>query len=573
MNSHKTSYKNFNVAVYCRAEDVQRMADTAWLEAGFDLLQKHVKINKVYLETFRGQLTVKKDLMLRAKDFFANKGIKTSGGITPAPTMGPQFQSFCYTNPEHREKLKEIVAYTAELFDEVILDDFFFTNCKCELCIRAKGRQSWTDFRLAQMVEVSQNLVIEPAKSVNPQVNMIIKYPNWYDHFHFTGYNLEAEPPLFDMIYTGTEARDSTHHHQHLQHYHSYAIMRYLEHVKSGKNGGGWIDPYVRRTLDRYGEQIELTLFAKPREVTLFCFGSLLESVKQQDGLPKLVSMVAPVAASVFEQADSFLDQLGQPYGLASYKPYHTSGEDYLPNYIGMLGIPIDLVPEFPTNSKTLLLTECAAFDDEIVAKIQGQLLDGKRVVITSGLLKALQGRGIEEIVELEYTDKKALVREFSRFADVYHSDTDLLIPQIKYATNDSWELITCLDKDNGYPLLLEIPYGNSALYVLTIPDNFSDLYHLPPETLTQVKQVLMQDFPVYLESASKVCLFIYDNNTLIVHSFLPYRSNCHVVVGKESAKLYDLMSDEEINGDVRADETVFAIWVQPHSYRVFRFE
>ncbi|MBN1220839.1 MAG: hypothetical protein JXM69_18095, partial [Anaerolineae bacterium] len=269
MNSDKNSYKNLKVAVYCPAGDIQRMADADWLEAGFNLLQKHVKIDKVYLETYRAHLTIDKALMLKVKDFFADRGIKTSGGITTAVTMGPQFQSFCYSNPEHRKKLKEIVAYTAGLFDEVILDDFFFTNCKCERCIRAKGRQSWTDFRLAQMVDVSQNLVIEPARRVNPQVNMIIKYPNWYDHFHFTGYNLEAEPPIFDMIYTGTETRDAVHHHQHLQPYHSYAIMRYFEHVKPGKNGGGWIDPYVRRTLDRYGEQIALTLFAKPQEVTL----------------------------------------------------------------------------------------------------------------------------------------------------------------------------------------------------------------------------------------------------------------------------------------------------------------
>ena len=125
-------------------------------------------------------------------------------------------------------------------------------------------------------------------------------------------------------------------------------------------------------------------------------------------------------------------------------------------------------------------------------------MLDGKRVVITSGLLQALQGRGIENIVELAYTDKKALVHAFSQFANVYRSDGDILIPQVKYATNDAWELITCLDKDNGYPLLLHARYGNGVLYVLTIPDNFSDLYQLPSETLTQIRQVLLQDFPVY---------------------------------------------------------------------------
>jgi hypothetical protein len=101
-----------------------------------------------------------------------------------------------------------VVEYTATLFDEVILDDFFFTNCKCETCIRAKGERSWTQFRLALMEEAARELVIEPARAVKPNVNLVIKYPNWYEHFQGLGFHLEAEPGLFDGLYTGTETRD-----------------------------------------------------------------------------------------------------------------------------------------------------------------------------------------------------------------------------------------------------------------------------------------------------------------------------------------------------------------------------
>ena len=61
-----------------------------------------------------------------------------------------------------------------------------------------------------------------------------------------------------------------------------------------------------------------------------------------------------------------------------------------------MIGIPIDLYPQFPTNANLVLLTESAKFDPDIVAKIKGQLTAGKSVVITSGLLHALQHRGQE---------------------------------------------------------------------------------------------------------------------------------------------------------------------------------
>jgi len=573
MNPTSNSYRNFDAAIYCTVHDVQRMRDSDWLEKSFTMLQNHIKIDKVYLETFRDMILADKELVLELQDFFASRGVKTSGGIATVLRERDLFRTFCYSNPEHLEKVKEIVGYTAGLFDEVILDDFFFTSCKCELCVKAKGNKSWTAYRLELMEKAAKDIVIKTAKEANPNVNLIIKYPNWYDHYQYVGYNLEAEPKLFDMLYTGTETRDPEYTHQHLQQYHSYAIMRYLENVKPGKNGGGWIDPFARRYLDRYAEQIRLTLFAKAKEVTLFCYGVLVESIKQENGSSKPASTVAPVAGNVFEKTDSFLHKLGQPYGIPSYKPYHSSGEDYLHNYIGMLGIPIDIMPEFPYESSTILLTESAKFDEKIVGKIRDQLIKGKTVVITSGLLKALQGRGIEDIVEVEYTDRKALVNRFARFTDVYHSDTDILIPQIKYATNDSWVIITCLDKGNGYPLLLQARYANGMLYILTIPDNFGDLYHLPKETLTQVKQVLMKDFKVYLESPSKICLFTYDNNAFIVESFLPNLSRCNIIISKKHAKLHDLVSDKESKGLERDDKTVFQTLIRPHSYQVFRFE
>jgi hypothetical protein len=52
------------------------------------------------------------------------------------------------------------------------------------------------------------NLVVKNAKSVNPKIKLIIKPPNWYEQYQFSGYNLKAQPKEFYMIYTGTETRD-----------------------------------------------------------------------------------------------------------------------------------------------------------------------------------------------------------------------------------------------------------------------------------------------------------------------------------------------------------------------------
>ncbi len=67
------------------------------------------------------------------------------------------------------------------------------------------------------------------------------------------------------------------------------------------------------------------------------------------------------------------------------------------------------------------------------------------------------------------------------------HIDKPMLIPEIEYLTNDSWELVSAIAGQSGWPMLHSADYETGHLYILTIPDNFSDLYRLPPEVLTRI--------------------------------------------------------------------------------------
>ncbi len=601
------NYQNFDVAVYCRAYEVRQMADPSWLKPRWNELAGQVRVDKVYLETHRDMILVDKETIATARKFFAEHGIETAGGITLTVNERDRFETFCYTNTEHRQKVKEIVEYTARLFDEVILDDFFFTNCKCESCIKAKGDKSWTRFRLDLMEEAARELVIQPAKAVNPKVKMVIKYPNWYEHFQGLGYNLEVEPKLFDKLYTGAETRDPVRSNQHLQQYQSYLIFRYLENIKPGGNAGAWVDTGGVWYMDRYAEQLWLTLFAGAPEITLFDirqiirpirdssraswqgtqtsfdYDEMIKPIRLPDGTTVQPAMIARAAGYTFEQVDRFLGKLGKPIGLKSYKPYHSTGEDFLHNYLGMCGIAMDLVPEFPSDANTIFLAESAKFDAQIVDKIKGQLTDGKIVVVTSGLLRALQSKGIEDIAELEYTDKKAVITDFVvGWRGTYQSKSEIVIPQIKYLTNDSWEEISCRASGIGYPILHSAGYANGTLYVLTIPENFGDLYNLPAEVLTRIKETLMRDLYVRVDSASQVALFVYNNDTFIVESFLPEFVDVKIVVDSRISRLRDVLSGEVLSGQVLAgrrrwgeqtggDKVVFNTRVKPHSYRVFQ--
>jgi len=540
-------YQNFKVSVYCRAYEVAKMADTTgYLKPIWNEITRQLKVDKVYLETHRDTHIVDQKTLDIAKKFFRDRGIQVAGGITFTISEANRFQTYNYSDPDERKKVQDIVEYTAKNFDEIILDDFFFTDDKSDESIKDKGDQSWTNYRLKLMAGAARNLVVGPAKRVNPNVRVIIKYPNWYEHFQGLGFNLEEEPKIFDGIYTGTETRDAVTSNQHLQQYLGYNVFRYYENIKPGGNGGGWVDPGGMGNYDRYAEQLWITAFAKAPEITLFDFRQLsrptiatdhapwqgqgtsfdfddmMQPINYNGGAPAKPTTIARAAGYAFETVDKVVGKLGNPVGIKSYRPYQSNGEDFLQNFLGQVGIPMDEGPEFPAEDSVILLTEEAKFDDHIVEKIEKQLTEGKSVIITSGLLHALQDKGIEDIAEIKYTDRKAFVKDFkAEWGKIVSSDKPMIIPQITYYTNDSWELASALDGPMGWPILHEANYSKGKLDILVIPDNFADLYNLPTEILNKIRSVICAKMKVQLEGPANISIYVYDNNTCVVESFL----------------------------------------------------
>lgn len=595
-------YQNFRVAVYVRAYEVEKMKDPAWLETNWAVVSKQAKIDKVYLEVHRDLLIIDDATLQAAKKFFGDRGVATAAGIAYVKNERNLFETFCYTKAADRAKVKEIIETAARNFDEVILDDFFFTSCKCAECVKAKGDRSWTEYRLALLTDVSKEL-IAAARAVNPKVTLTIKYPNWYEHFQGMGYNLEAQPRMFDRIHTGTETRDSVYNHQHLQPYQSFQQIRYFDAIAPGRNNGGWVDTGNRIYADRYAEQLWLTMFAKAPEMILFALHELLEPLPASDRAPwqgqgtsfdydavaRPVAGVerttmARVAGAALEQADRYVGRLGTPIGVASYRPYHSSSaEDFLHNTLGGIGVPIDLRPEFPADAPMVLLTEGAAADPEIVAKIKARLLAGGDVIITSGLLRAIQDRGFRrEIGEVWVSDHKAITREFWGWplgrGVKARMDRDILIPELRYNTNDSWEMVSSMTNGLGYPLLHYVPFANAKLYVLTIPENFGDLYELPAPVLNFVRQVASKGIFARLEGPGKIALLPYDNRAVIVESFRDEPAEVKVVTGREILRMRNEITGEELEGKVEktggfmvpaGERVVFTLTVKPHSFVV----
>jgi len=184
------------------------------------------------------------------------------------------------------------------------------------------------------------------------------------------------------------------------------------------------------------------------------------------------------VAGDALDQVKPFIDHLGKPMGVASNRPPHALGEDCLHNFLGMIGIPIELFSTFPNDGPIILLTESAKSDPNLITNVKAQLETGKTVVMTSGLLRVLEGKGIEDLVELRTTGMHGFIGAFGPGAGTALGDTNrpILFPQIRFLTNDAWPVIRGIAENNAFPILLMNQYGKGKLFVLTVPDNFTDL-------------------------------------------------------------------------------------------------
>ena len=581
MNRH---FKNFSTVVYIPAQVAESFTRDK-LEKDYEFLEEYIGLDKVYLETHRGECDVKEEQLLMVKKFLEDKGVVVSGGITTTiedfegAEQGKRriFNTFCYTDPAMRNRIKQISEYTAKLFDEVILDDFYFTNCTCDRCIKAKGDRDWTEFRRELMRDVSADLVVGPAKAVNPGVKMVIKYPNWRESYHFAGYVPEVQKGIFDATYIGTETRSPAYTDQHLPEYLSYSLVRFMENAWPDGCGGGWFDPYQCWSTDRYLEQAYLTAFAQAKELMHFQWDDVV-------GNPFVCAMGLQL-----KKIDTMLDNAGSATGVPVYIPHASCGENHLEMRLGMLGLPVEPTPEFPDKADRILLTETALGDKDVINRLKKFVKEGGDAVITTGFLREagdeLRKAGL---TESRLSGRRYEVTRYHVTGDdagyIEHRDP-IMFPELVHGNNDSWSLLNGGDGDLHASLFLRSTYGKGRLYIMAVPDNDADLYRLPRAVTDVYKRTLLcESCNDTYASGRNFSMFDYDDGSMILYKYVkgnvrPSHVTLHTT--KKAVALKDVLSGEKIpvhevgfNEDFdKVTEYVADVILAPGVFRMFKWE
>jgi hypothetical protein len=361
-------------------------------------------VTKVFLETFRDGYPAERAALLHAKERFLAAGFEVSGCVTPTQ-VGRKSSRWniiaCYTDLATQDRIQAIFEFTAGLFDEIMIDDFWFTDCACAECEAGRAARkvvvgnkattaagdTWEAYRRELMLRVSRERVLAPAKKLNPKARLIIKYPQWYDTFHERGYDVELETRAFDRIWVGTETRDyDDQRWGGTVQYEACFIMRWLGGIGGRKCGGGWYD-WLGTTERTYVEQARQTVLGGAHESLLFCYGGLQGTTgpKNVEALRANIPELLDVAREVRRR---------QIIGLAAYKPpnSHPEDEKRVFDFVGMLGLPLVPCHEFPTRAPAAFFSVHALKDAELAPRLARFVRAGKPVLVTDGLAQRLSG-------------------------------------------------------------------------------------------------------------------------------------------------------------------------------------
>ncbi|MDR1216627.1 MAG: hypothetical protein LBK25_08095, partial [Treponema sp.] len=243
----------------------------------------------------------------------------------------------------------------------------------------------------------------------------------------------------------------------------------------------------------------------------------------------------------------------------------------------------------------TIFLTASALYDNEIITKIRGFLTNGGRIIASSGfVMGALDRRiGIEELTSVRYRGRNVSVDEFhisrsDHFRMFYAKSAEkIALPLLEHRNNATWSLINAGSGDCHSSILMRDTLGTGEFITLTVPPLFSEVKKLPPEVLSRIREEFYSD--IFLESTIQASLFIYDNDTFGLYSFVSSDFSSRpawvkVHIKGQVAKLVSIPSDGQIasfDGNEQSldtpplysneKETVFELRTEPGEFMFYK--
>jgi len=505
-------WAHLKTALFFTSESVDRLLATP--EARRETLEYFapLRISKVYLEDQRGDPADVAQLRGIA-DALKATGLEVSGAVVPA-WHGP----LCYNNPEDMALLERRVRVLAQVFDEIIVDDWLFTTCTCAKCVADRGSDSWADYRSRLVAEQSKRHLIDAAKQVNPRVQVIIKYPNWYEGHRQHGYDVARQTPQFDGVSVGIETRQRVTHDQHIPIYSGYVFQQWIGGDAGPKWRSAWLDNYEMEGDDRdYIAQVWQAVLARTPEIIFWCAGTLHPPAPSASNYPAVAKLMPE-----FDRLAGLLD--GPARGIPIHLPLGAVGEYNIFGYLGMIGLPMAPRTAFPADTKTAIFTQHSLRDPNLAAELVDRIRAGKEVLLTWPLLQDLRASELGRVFNVigeggTVAASTFRVREYEWHASMVEASRPFAFPRIHLSTWPYVREVALVREDADFGVLLKAPYLGGEVDVLNLPDNSYDLLRLPEPVLDAIRRCFAGELGVRLMGPGGVALYPFGDRQYVLYN------------------------------------------------------
>jgi hypothetical protein len=531
-----------------------------------------LRLSKVYLEDARGEPAAVATYREIAAALKA-EGFEVSGAVVPAD-RGP----LCYNDPKDMATLEGRVRVLAQVFDEIIVDDWLFTTCTCAKCLAGRGSDSWADYRSRLVAEQSKRHLIDVAKQVRPEVRVIIKYPNWYEGHRQHGYDVARQSPQFDGVSVGIETRQRATHDQHIPIYSGYVFQQWIGGDAGPKWRSAWLDNYDMQGDDNdYVAQVWQAVLARTPEIIFWCAGQLHPPMPSSANYPHLVELMPE-----FDRLAGLLS--GPARGIAIHLPLGSVGEYNVFGYLGMIGLPMAPRTTFPADTKTAIFTQHSLRDPKLAAELLERIRAGKEVFLTWSLLQDLRDSELGRVLNVigeggTVASSTFRVREGFWDSKPVEAARPFTFPKIQLSTWPYVREVALVREDADFGVLLKTPYLEGQVDVLNLPDNSYDLLRLPEAVLDAIRRCFFEELGVRLVGPGGVALYPFGERQYVLYNMsdepakvaLRFAAGAPARVWKERmhGKSLTVGDVEEGHGPMVRHETEVALTLLPFEIAV----
>lgn len=494
------------------------------------------RIQRVVLEGFRFGVLVAEEWLRAVRDYFERNGFGVVGGIMPlhGEAFGKRAEGvetrqpvFCYSDRGTTDALEQEIRKLARVFNQVVIDDGFFTSCRCGECAHACIDGDWGAMRRRLLADVASRWV-RAAREENRNVRLTVKFPQYYDRYHRFGYDVVRFPKIFDAVWQGTETRDpATLDYGYVEQYQGYFNLRWMQLCAGAKCESGWFD-FLDCDGQLFFDQAVTTNLGAPEQITIYRYD------KQFFGGSRMERLVKNL-----EGLDALRNVAVKPHGVHVIKPPNADGgrDLFIFDYLGMLGIPCVPAAEISTSMRSIIVTAHGISCDAVVEAIPRALVAGRHVVMTFDALHRLASR--PEILEFmgyrpaDLAPSRAAVRQFHLDGATYSCDGPFHVPG-DLAPSDAAILAWAeLDSSKEFPIRVPMitaksyasggraivwnlgTFGDTDFDIreqLNVPVQ-SDLFNLPKQVIDFLRQTATTPHRFTIQAPARVATYLFERH------------------------------------------------------------